>query len=464
MVNKFDASYRPDSPTSTEQILAYAFPVLPVTFLYAGLTVLQGIYAKHFGLALTSIATVLFIARLFDAITDPIIGYSSDKYYSTHKTRKPFIVVGGILLICSSYFLYVPVNPKEVTVAYFLGWFLMFYLAWTIFEIPHLALGGELANSAKEKNYIYSLRVAGGNIGGLLFFIIPLMPFNESNNVTPETLKWSVVGAAILMTPSLYLTVKATQSPSKKHERKASSKRSVLLQILSNRPLFFFSVTFLFFGVGVGMWFSLMFIFVDMYLGMGELFAPMMLVSLCISTISIGLWYKLANSFGKRTVWALGIVVAGFAVIGTSFLSAGEVSFSQLLLVSVVGYSGFAASSVISPSLLSDIVDYSAWKYGVDNGASYFSVKAIMLKSTYAIGGSLGLAIAGSYGFDPNIATHNVESVFGLKLAVSWLPSLFILMSLLFVALVPINSRRHKIIKRRLNIRNIRLAQKPIYK
>ena len=91
------------------QGVAYGLPLLPLYFLFGPITILQGIYVKYFGLPLTAVATVLLIARLFDAVTDPIIGYCADRYYTRHGSRKPLIVVGGLLFIISSWFLYVPV-------------------------------------------------------------------------------------------------------------------------------------------------------------------------------------------------------------------------------------------------------------------------------------------------------------------------------------------------------------------
>ena len=63
------------------KILAYPLPYIAMAFLFGPMAILQGIYAKYFGLSLTTIAAVLLIGRLFDAITDPIIGYLSDRHF-----------------------------------------------------------------------------------------------------------------------------------------------------------------------------------------------------------------------------------------------------------------------------------------------------------------------------------------------------------------------------------------------
>ena len=91
---------------SKTQYLSYVAPTMMVSFLWSLSPLLQGIYAKYYGVALTTIAMVLLIARVFDAVTDPLIGYWSDRYRAKFGTRKPFIIAGGILLIVSGYFLY----------------------------------------------------------------------------------------------------------------------------------------------------------------------------------------------------------------------------------------------------------------------------------------------------------------------------------------------------------------------
>ena len=74
-------------PDKVAQNILYALPRVASVSLFAPINIVQGIYAKHYGLALTTIAGVILFVRLFDAITDPIIGYLSDK--SRIKTGHP---------------------------------------------------------------------------------------------------------------------------------------------------------------------------------------------------------------------------------------------------------------------------------------------------------------------------------------------------------------------------------------
>ena len=144
--------------------IAFVAPYLGLSLLLGPVVaVLGGIYAKHYGLALTTIAAVMLAARIFDAVTDPLIGYYSDQWRVRTGSRKPFMVVGGLLLVPCSYFLFVP--PEGVGGIYFAFWYMTFYLALTIFVD---SLFGAWANEftmrpRKRKRWCSALSAAVGH-------------------------------------------------------------------------------------------------------------------------------------------------------------------------------------------------------------------------------------------------------------------------------------------------------------
>ncbi|MDC0003307.1 MFS transporter [Porticoccaceae bacterium] len=443
------------------QYMAYIAPSMVLAFLFTPLGILQGIYAKHFGVALTTIATVLLISRLFDAVTDPLVGYWSDRYHSKFGSRKPFVLAGGLLFIVSSYFLYVPVDPNQLNAAtvvsstYFLGWFLMLYLAWTLLEIPHLAWGAELAASSQEKNKIYSLRVFSGYFGILLFYLIPFLPFFVDNTFTPQTLQWAAIVAGLLMLPALYLCVKL--APDGAHipsqEDKPASLWALRNEILANKPFLFFITAMAMYGMAGGLWSTLMFIFIDTYLGLGQHFALLSLIGICSSLLTLGFWYWLTNRLGKKSTWMLGVLLYITGVLGAGILEPGKTNMVVLAIVMILVYVGPAPVAAVSPSLLADIIDYHTWKFGTDRTATYFSLYTLSLKTFFAIGGAVGVGLAGWYGFESTAAVQTEEAVFGLCLAACWLSALLMLLAILVMALVPMSTHRQGIVRRRLDAR-----------
>lgn len=448
---------------STTEVIAYASPMLGVNFLIGALAVVSGIYAKYFGLALSEIATALLIARLFDAVSDPIIGYVADSYRGA---RKFLVAFGGVSFVVCVWYLFVPTG--EINLAYFLGWYIAMYFTHTLFEIPHIAMGNDLASSSQEKSRIYGYRAIAAGMGISLYFIVPLLPIFETNAITPETLRWSVVAVACVIIPLLYIFVVKVPSdgpnislrPQCGLTTQKQQLKNTIISIVDNRPLLWFLAAFSSAGVGIGMWFSLVFLLAESHLGLGESFAWVFVVGYGGSTLSIEGWRRLSNVWGKQKAWQLAMVVVAVGIFGTLFLAPGDAGPLSLLLCLSVIYIGFASMAVLAPSLLADIIDYGTWKFGYDRSATYFSLYNLMSKGCVAIGGALGLWIAGAYGFDATATIQSETAVFGLHLAMAWLPAPLILIAPVFIGLISINARRHAVIRRCLDARSGRAKRK----
>ena len=458
--------------------LTYSLPVITTIWLIAPIGIIQGIYAKYYGLALTTIATVVLVTRLFDAITDPIIGYCVDHFYRRTGTRKPLMLLGGLLFVVSSYFLYVP--PEIVSAEYFTLCFLAFYLAWTLFEIPHLAWASGLAKTSKEKSKIYSYRSAANYFGLLFFYLIPLLPFFDTRNITPQTLEVSVIVAGVLMLIFLIICLRGIPDANPNDFRsrnrtlsdrnlsptqeKGGNLRKTLKVIIRNRPFALFVTGYSFLSIASGMWYGLIFLYVDAYLGLGDQFAQIFLLAYAIGIVATPIWYKLSVVFGKKATWLLATVILIISFIFTGFLKPGETGFTELVTLKIVQTLGFTCTAVVAPAMLSEIIDFSSWKYHSEKSATYFSFYTFLSKVTIAIAMAMGLSIAGWFGFDATIKAHSNESIFGLTLAIAWLPPVFASIAMIFILLAPIDARRHQILRRRLDERAARAARNSVPK
>ncbi|WP_417466196.1 MFS transporter [Kordiimonas sp.] len=473
--------------------LAYSLPYVGIACLVAPLAIVQGIYAKYYGIPLTTIAAVILIARAFDVITDPVIGYVADRYYQKYGSRKPFIMAGGVLTVVSGYFLYAPL--EQANAAYFTISLILFYLAYTLFNIPHVTWGGELSTQGKasqcksgksgikavDKTGVYSLRVMSGYVGMILFYSIPQLPFFDSSDITPETLRVTAVVAGLLILGSLVICqaftpraspppvlqanpLKAnTNSPDQTDHLGSMANQNEFRQLLrvlaGNTPFLFFCTAIIFSGIAAGMWFGLIFIYVDTYLGMGEQFAQMFMMAFAVGAMSTPLWYWVVNHIGKKNVWIVGklLMMACFAY--TTLLQPGATQFYELVLLKALQTFSIVGVGIVTPVLLSDIAEYGTWKYRVNRSASYFAIYMFMEKSNVAIAVALGLAVAGWYGFDAAATRHSQDSVFGLTLAMTWVPLFFSVISLIFFLMMPLNDRRSQIVRRRLQCRAERAAR-----
>ena len=208
------------------------------------------------------------------------------------------------------------------------------------------------------------------------------------------------------------------------------------------------------------MWMGVSFIYIDVYLVLGEKLSFAYLISIGVSILAVGLWYGLANKAGKNIAWGLGMFLVVLGDLGTGYVTPGESGWLPLLLCMVLIYGGMTATVTLAPSLLSDIIDYGNWKFGQDYAASYFSLYTLVFKANIGAGTALGLAIAGVYGFDPSGTIQSDQAIFGLRLSISWIPALITLVSISFIALTPINTYRHNIIRRALHRRECQRLRK----
>ena len=454
-------------PDKVAQNILYALPKVAITSLFVPINIVQGIYAKHYGMALTTIAGVILFARLFDAITDPIIGYLSDKSRVKIGTRKPTMVYGAIVLASSGYFLYSP--PDDVSTIYFASWFMVFYLGYTLFNIPHLAWGGEISHGTHEKNQTYILRTIATYSGAILFYSLPLLPIWETTEITPETLKFSAIISALLMLPLLYLCIQRVPDGSCYSEEMSRVDNSgqparapfrefsnTVKNMIHNKPLLLFLGAFLFAGGGLGMWMGLFFIYVDAYLGLGALFAKISLTGLVVSIPAALVWLEIAKYLGKKSAWLLAMLLGIAAFAYTGFLGPENAGYWTLLILWTIIMLCFVCVESLPQSMLSDIVDYSTWKFRSYRGSTYFAVFVFTYKAAGAVGAALGLAIAGWTGFDPASSSQTESGITGLKLTMTWVPTLFVVISMIFIALSPITARRHHIIRCRLEAKEAR--------
>ena len=452
--------------TTRHQVL-YALPAGATALLYGGpLVVMQGIYAKYYDIPLSTIAFILLIANLFDAVTDPIVGYYSDRYHSRTGTRKPFIIFGSFLFIFGGCFLFSP--PEDVSAFYFLLSFLLFYLGSTLFNIPHFAWGNEISGSAKSSTRIFTCRALMVALGGMIFYSIPQLPFFETTEFTPKVLRWAVVISGVLIVPSLILCVyfvprSYRQDPQEffpvdagvkdGDKVKANKSRVAFKSIFKNGPFFLFLLAFFFSGLGLGSWGALIFIFVDSYLDQGWHFSLVALMGMGGGIVGLRIWLAVSNWIGKANAWIVGVVVTVLSIFSMLLLVPDSSSFMMLVMIMLPAFLGTMSIAVFAPALLSDIIDYSKWKFQEDVAGSYFSVYFLITKVNTALGGALGLAVAGWYGFDPSSIDHGSEAIFGLKLAAIFMPIMLFFLSIIFISRIPIDERRHATVCRALSRR-----------
>ena len=171
---------RSSSKLSKRVLASYGAPALPLALVGLPMAVyLPAVYADAdgFGLTLGMVGLILTLSRLTDVVTDPVIGFVSDRLKTRWGRRKPFILVGTPIYAAGIWLLFVP--PITFSEVQFLGLtfnsgypylFLMVtlvYLGSTIKDLPYVAWGAELSQNYNERTLITSWREGFAVAGSL---------------------------------------------------------------------------------------------------------------------------------------------------------------------------------------------------------------------------------------------------------------------------------------------------------
>lgn len=469
-----------ENQSSISQSIAYALPKFPCFLLIGGPTaVMAGIYVKYFGLSLAAIALAQMLSRLFDGITDPILGYVSDRSQQRYGTRKPLIVVGCLSMLLTGTMLFIPygwdpLQPEPVHFTYLLFFFLAFTLSWTVMDIPHLAWGADISSDPKGRSQRFSIRSMMTYTAPLIFFSIPLLPIFDTTEVTPETLKYAVYLAWVLMPLCLWISMRHVPNPPRYSAEKSTSVafgeeevqtlskkqrfQKAARVIIGNRPLLVFYLAYALVGFGYSMSGGLTFFYVDNYLGLAEKMPFVFMVQYGIGASTVWFWGLAARKFGARPVWALGISLCALGLLGVGFIQPGEANFWPYLLYKAVIGAGFISTFVAGFMLMSNISDYGKWKFGQECSASYFAWTSTFYKFNAAVGVAIGLLLAEWMGFDAKADVMSEAAVMALRLSYIGLPVILLFLATIVISRIPLSTHQQSVVSKRLAAKELRAS------
>lgn len=440
------------APLSKRILLAYAAPNAAMSIMHQpAVYIIPAFYAKLTGISLATIATVLLLGRLFDAISDPLIGYLSDRTQSRFGKRKPWLLAGTPIAMIAIVFMFSP--PVGAGTVYFAFWSIVMFASWTLIDIPHVAWGAELSHDYDQRSRIMTAREVAYYTGALLFMASPILlqPWTGSTEIGPQVMR--IAGWSVAISLPILMFFALSQVPVGKQVGTHSvNLRDFAQSVKVNKPFVRYAFTRLSDMIGLGVWLAAFFIFTDTYLGIGDKFAYLLLTAWLTRVLVAPLWLRLFFHFGKNRVWAASSFLS--ALIGPLALlvTPGTGAFVPMLIFAFA--LGFVETGgAFAPrAVFGDVVDYDTLKTGSNKAGSYYAIEGLMQKAALAIGGSIGFYLLSAYEFDVS-GGNSAQQNMGLFLAFAVVPPVLRTMAGLTIWGFPINSRRQGIIKRRIESR-----------
>ena len=195
---------------STDRLPAWrlaVFAALAIPLAGAGLPLavyLPPYYAQDLGLGLGLVGLVFMLSRVWDAVTDPLVGVLSDRTRSRFGRRKPWIAAGSPLFAIATAAIFAPhlfgVKPDALWLSV---WLVVFYIGWTMIQIPVSAWAGQLAAQYHERSRVQTYFQVATAAGLLLVLILPAVLDQlgaKAGRPADAELKVAVMGGFILVT------------------------------------------------------------------------------------------------------------------------------------------------------------------------------------------------------------------------------------------------------------------------
>lgn len=436
----------------TRVFAGYGAVAAPFEMLRApAIAIVPALYAKEFGFSLASISLALLILRLSDGLTDVFVGILSDKTRSRWGRRKPWLLASILLALPAAYGLYIP--GENPTIASFAICYFLFYLAWTMFEIPYTAWSAELSNRYDDRSRLAVWRGFGTNAGLVLLTLVPLAPFlpsTEMNFVTLETIFWVV---AITYPAGVIYAVLRLPNGGAATTSERFSFGKTMSAIRANRPFQIFLAIALLSDFGGGFMGAMFFLFFDSYLNIGEYFTLMHIIAIGLALASLQLWQLVLKRTSKSAVLVGGM--AGAALVGALIAPLGPgpnallyfIAYLSLFFIMQMG------REVALYAIFGDLIDYDSWKSNGERAGIYTSAWMMLRKIAIAVSGALAFMIAGLIGFDPADSAFSQQAIFGLKASNGYIPAVFFLGATILAVMFPLTKAKHRIIQRRLEQR-----------
>lgn len=431
-------------------LFAYGLPGLPLAALMLPLFVtLPAFYAVDLGLGFATVGLVLMAARLWDVVTDPLIGVLSDRWSGRYGRRRPWLVAGTPLVLVSAALLFMP--GETATWQRMLLWTMLLYLGGTMILLPYTAWGAELSHDYYERSRIAAWREGMVVVGTLAAAGLPVLLGADRG----ETLR--VIAWALWLVLPLSLVVTLRRVPEPRGAAGASiGWRRGLAVLWRNGPFRRLIVAYFLNGIANGLPATLFLLFVEYVLEKPEWSGLLLFVYFACGIAAIPLWVGLSRRFGKHRVWAGAMVGAALVFAFVPLLGPGD--HVWFLLICVLTGLGLGADLALPASMQADVIDLDTLRSRRRRAGLYFACWGVATKLALALAVGIAFPLLDLAGFAPGdtAAGGQAPGLFVLAVLYSLLPALFKLAAVALIIGYPITAERQSRIHRLIEARGSR--------
>ena len=393
------------------------------------------------------VGTLFLMARLWDAINDPIMGMIVDNTRSRFGKFRPWIFIGTILNSVVLFLLFRKPDLEGTSLyLYYSVMYILWGMTYTIMDIPYWSMIPTLATTKEDREKISVVPRIFASLGGLTVTTFGIALVNKLGNGNQiKGFEYFALGIVIIFIISTIVTcinVKEKTQVQVNNE-KVNIKQAFNILKQNDQLLVFIGIV-LAYNLAMQLAGGAAIYYFKYVAGKESLFS---LYSF-FKVEEIGglmLFTVLTRKIGRQQVFRMATILPMFGLI-TLFIS-GLIAPQSILFISVSAVllnlgSGFLLGS--TTVMLADIVDYGEYKLGSRNESIIFSAQTLLVKLASALSGWLigvGLSLIG---YVAGAAVQSNITIIGIRVIMTIIPSIVALvMYVIYKSKYKINGSFH---------------------
>ena len=408
-------------------------------------------YSDVFGLEPAHAALLLLVTKLYDAVSDPVMGLIADRTHSRWGRYRPWLLwvtvpfaVVGILCF------YTPDASYSFKHVYAYVTYILMMTVYTAINVPYGALLGVVTDDSREKSVFSSYRMFFAYIGsfiamGIFWLFERSVPGGSVGNATP--MQWTgVVSIIAFICAVLFIGCFALtrERVTPAMVEKPASIGEDLKALLHNGPWWWLL------GAGIGQLVlgsirggAAAYYFANI-LGTGTLItcAVFLTIGEIAQMAGVALAVPVSERLGKRNTFIACLIFMAIVSCAIWFLPATPAGLWGLIASQILICLGIGTSAPLIWSMMADVADWSAWKNGTSSTGLIFSSSSMAQKFGGALGGFLLLQVLAWFSYDKTLTVQAPETLSAIRALMSWIPAIGALLGALCLAFYPLTTAK----------------------
>ncbi len=397
---------------------------------------------------------VIAVSKVWDAISDPLMGRISDNTRTKWGRRRPYFLIGVPFIFVSFFLLWFPADFSDqiLRIAFAMLAYIFFSTVNTMVMVPYQAMMPELTDDYNERSSVSGIRMGFSLGSSLLCAVIPPVIWGAFDNVRMGYIAMAVVFGAFFALPWIGTFFKTKERNEYMHEpkRKGNIFKELIetMQVKSFRKLvYMYLCSFLALDVIT----TLFMFFMKFYLVKEEMGNLVLGVLILVEICSIPLAVFIAKKTSKKFSFALGSLLWAFFAVCTLFITPQMSIAVMFVLAALMGVS-LAMPVVMVFSIFSDVTDVGELYFEKRAEGRFSGVQTLIRKACSAGAIALVMMGLGLAGFKEGEGIVQPESaILTIRLILAIVPAVLLVVGAYIAKTMPLDNEKYNKLRKYLD-------------